>query len=201
MKTFIISTVTIAILGIMVFFSWIGKNDREIELREQLTAQDEVCQANFDKMFKVIAQTAQVPSEYMSQSKDAFKEIYRPLIEGRYQNKDGEQQQVLMKWVQESNPAFDMGSAAPLYAKIQTVVEAQRNEFFNQQKKLIDIHRQHTVFCSTFLNANLFFMKDRIIPKCVGEREEGGEYCIQIIKSANTDNTYKTGQENDISLF
>jgi len=199
MKSFIAVLSVLVVFGAIYFFSWVGKNDYEIELRNQIEAQDEVCQANFDKMFKVIAQTAQVPSEFMEQSKEAFKEIYQPLIEGRYQDKDGNQKKVLMNWVQESNPQFDMNAASKLYEKIQTVVEVNRNEFFNQQRKLIDFHREHTVFCQTFMNANLFFMSDREIPKCNGDR--GEEFCLQIIKSVNTDNVYKKGQENDINLF
>lgn len=196
----VVFSVLVVLVGILAF-TWIGKNDQEVRMRETIIAQSEVSEANFDKMFKVISQTAQVPTEFMTQSKEAFKEIYQPLIEGRYQDKEGTQQEVLMKWVQESNPQFDMASAAPLYAKIQTVIEVQRNEFFTQQKKLIDIHRQHTVFCSTFLNKNLFFMGDRIIPMCDGVKKEGDPFCVQIIKSVNTDNVYKTGQENDIELF
>ena len=201
MKAVLALVSVLVVLGGILFFTWIGKNDQEVRMRESVIAQNEVGEANFDKMFKVISQTAQVPKEFMNQSKEAFKEIYQPLIEGRYQDKQGNQQEVLMKWVQESNPQFDMASAAPLYAKIQTVVEVQRNEFFTQQKKLIDMHRQHTVFCSTFLNKNLFFMGDRLIPMCEGVKEDGDPFCVQIIKSINTDNVYKTGQENDIELF
>ena len=199
MKTLIISFVSLFTLLILYFFTWLSKNDYEIEQRENIKAKQEVCAANFDKMFKTIAQVAKVPTEFMEQSKEAFKEIYEPLISGRYQNSDGDQQQVLMKWVQESNPQFDMASAAKMYEKIQTVVEVQRNEFFNHQQALIDIHRQHTTFCSTFMNANLFFMKERIIPMC-GEDDTKG-LCVQIIKSAVTDEVYRTGQENDIELF
>lgn len=201
MKALLASVSVLVVLGAILFFTWVGKNDHEVTSREAVIAQSRVCEANFDKSHKVIAQTAQVPKEFMEQSKQAFKEIYQPLIEGRYQDGDGTQQQVLMKWVQESNPQFDMASASTLYAKIQTVVEVQRNEFFTQQKKLIDMHRQHTVFCSTFLNKNLFFMGDRIIPMCEGVKEEGDPFCLQVITSMTTDNVYKTGQENDIELF
>lgn len=201
MKGLVIGLVALVAVAGLYFFSWVSKNDQEVRLRQEIVAQQEVCQANFDKMFKVIAQTAQVPQEFMEQSKQAFKEIYQPLIEGRYQDKDGNQKQVLMNWVQESNPQFDMAASAELYKKIQTVVEVQRNEFFTQQKKLIDQHRQHTTFVSTFMNKTLFMLGDRLITTCEGETESGDEFCVRVVKSFNTDNVYKTGQENDISLF
>ena len=193
----VFSIVLVAAYALM----WVNKNDKEVTLRETVISKQEATEANFDKTFKVISQTAQVPKEFMEQSKKAFKEIYQPLIEGRYQDQNGSQQQVLMKWVQESNPQFDMAAAAPLYAKIQTVIEAQRNEFFTMQVSLIDIHRQHKVFCSTFLNKNLFGLGERIIPMCDGEKGETDPFCVQIIKSMNIDNVYKSGQENDIDLF
>lgn len=201
MKGLIIGLVSMVAIAGLFFFTWVSKNDQEVKLRQTIVAQQETCEANFDKMFKVIAQTAQVPAEFMEQSKQAFKEIYQPLIEGRYQDKDGNQKQVLMNWVQESNPQFDMAASADLYKKIQTVVEVQRNEFFTQQKKLIDLHRQHTTMVSTFINKNLFMLGDRVIQTCEGETNPGDEFCVRIVKSFNTDQVYSTGQENDISLF
>jgi hypothetical protein len=204
MKGLIATLVIVVVLAATVFFAWIGKSDNEVVLRENTISQMEVCSAKFDEMFKSIAQIAQVPTAMMETSKEAFKEIYQPLIEGRYQNKDGEQKDVLMSWVQESNPTFDMSASTELYSKVQTVIEVKRTEFFNEQKKLIAYHQAHTVFCSTFVNKNFFMMGDRLIDRCKGEVDADDEdyvFCVQIIKSANTDNTYRTGQENDISVF
>ena len=195
----------IALVGIIFGSMWVSKNDYEVTLRESIIAKQEATKANFDKTFKVIAQTAQVPEQFMAESKKAFKEIYQPLIEGRYQNNNGEQQQMLMKWVTESNPQFDMAAAAPLYAKIQTVIEVQRNEFYNMQEQLIDMHRQHKTFCSTYMNKNIFFMEDRMIPMCdaveIGGTVNKDDFCLQVITSSNTKNIYITGEENDIDLF
>jgi len=193
--------ITIILVGAVSFFTYVGKNDKEISMREQIVSQQEVSKANFDNMFKTIAQVASVPTEFMNQSKQAFKEIYQPLIEGRYQDKSGNQQQVLMKWVQESNPQFDMGAAKDLYAKIQQVVEIKRNEFFNEQKKLIAYHQSHTTFCKTFFNAKLFGMGEREIPKCDYSLEPNDVFCVQIITSGTTKETFRTGEENDVSLF
>lgn len=201
MKTFIWALAAVAILATFTFFSYVSKNDKEVTMREQIVTQQSVCGANFDKMFKTISGIAQVSTQYMTQSKEAFKEIYTPLIEGRYQDKNGNQEQVLMKWIQESNPQFDMAAAKDLYIKVQQAVETCRNEFFNEQKKLLAYHQAHSTFCKTFINANLFGMKSKSIPLCSGVVEEGDDFCVQIITSRNTKDAYRTGEENDISIY
>lgn len=201
MKGFIVGLVAVVLLGVVYFFSYASKDTQEVKLRETVVAQNRVCRNHFDNMFKVISQTAQVPSEFMEQSKQAFKEIYQPLIEGRYQNSEGDQQNVMMKWVQESNPQFDMTASAKLYERLQVVIEAQRNEFTKQQDLLIDKHRQHRVFCNIFWNRNLFGMSDRVIPFCKDLPNPDVVDCIQLIDSKNTEQVYQTGEDNNTKLF
>lgn len=161
----------------IIYFSmkWSYEN-KNVRLKNQIVAQQESNKANFDKMFKVIQQIADVADEY----KEAFKEIYPQLIEGRYNNsKDG----ALMKWVTESNPNFDIS----LYSKLANAIEANRQEFFIEQQKLIDYNREqhnliNTVPGSWFLESN-----DTI--------------AIKIITSAVTKETFATGEENEIDIF
>jgi len=201
MKAATVSVLLTVGLSMMVFFTWVGKNDREVTLRQNVISQQDVCKAKFSEMFSQIAQTAQVPEQFMEKSKEAFKEIYQPLIEGRYRAEDGSQKEVLMNWIQESNPQFDMAAAGPLYAKIQQIIEIKRGEFFNEQKKLISFHQEHTVFVSTFMNRNMFMLGDRLIGHCEGEVRPGDDFCLQIIEVKEGKETYKTGIESDLSLF
>jgi len=178
---------TIAVVfGLIMFFSYTGANDKEIKLRSLTTSQEEVCKANFDKMYKVIAQTAQVPSEFMKQSKEAFKEIYIPIMEGRYSNDRGG---ALMSWITESNPQFDLNAIGKLYERLQIVIESNREEFFNEQKKLIDYQREHHNFINSWWNKNIWGLASR------------GEIDIHIITSAKTKEVYATGEDNDIEVF
>ena len=64
--------------------------------------------------------------------KEAFREIYPQLIEGRYSQGDGS----LMKWIQESNPNFDTS----LYKDLMNSIEVERTYFAAEQKKMLDIH-------------------------------------------------------------
>src|SRR5690606_5717075 len=112
-------------------FMWVNYSNADVDLQNRFKAQSKVNEAFFDKMFKILQQKAGVASEY----KESFKEIYQPLIEGRYSKDEG----LLMKWIQESNPTFD----ASLFKDVMQSIEAERTGFFKEQEKLIDIKREH----------------------------------------------------------
>jgi hypothetical protein len=175
----IIIGIIVGLIAVVAFTGWVMSmtyNNKNVKLKNKITAQQESNKANFDKMFKVIAQVAQVAEQY----KETFKDVYPELIEGRYSNqKDGS----LMKWVTESNPVFDV----TLYTKLATAIEANRQEYFIEQQKLIDYNReQHNLLktqpASWFLN-------------------ESDTIHIIIITSSTTKKTYATGEENDIDIF
>ena len=176
MKKLIIVGVSVITLVILVAIIGISASNREIELRSKITAQKEACEAYYDKLWKVISQKAQVADQY----KDAFKEIYPQLIEGRYGNEKGG---TLMKWIQESNPNFDIS----LYKDLNASIEAERAGFFMEQKKLIDLNNQHRIVKKTF-PASLF----------IGSRPD---IEIIIVSSAATKKVMETGEENDVELF
>jgi hypothetical protein len=184
-------TVTAVVLGIVLFFSavifgsYINITNTEVQMRKRVEAQQDVTRANFDKMFKVIAQTAQVPEQLMQKSKEAFKEIYTPLMEGRYSNERGG---ALMSWIQESNPQFDLNAIAPLYEKLQIAIEANREAYFLEQKKLIDMHREHSTYIS-------MFWQKMFLPASIQPVD------IIIITSSNTEKVYETGKEDEINIF
>jgi hypothetical protein len=185
MKTIIAAVAGLAlIIGLVVFGANISITNKEVTLRKKVLAQQDVSKANFDKMFKVIAQTAEIPEQLMEKSKEAFKEIYTPLMEGRYGNARGG---ALMSWVTESNPQFDLNAIAPLYEKLQIAIEANREQFFLEQKKLIDIQREHSTYIEMYWTKTF-----------LGQLEPVE---IQIITSTYTEKAYETGKEDDISIF
>ena len=170
------SVAVLFVLGIIIFSMNISIENTEIELREQTVAQNKKCEAYFDKMWKILKQKAGVTDQY----KEAFKEIYPKLIEGRYSQGDGS----LMKWVQESNPTFD----ASMYKDLMKSIEVERTGFFNEQSTLIDMQREHKIYLQKA--PNRWFISDNLKP-----------VEIKVITSAKTDEVYRTGQENDIELF
>lgn len=163
----------ILIIGVPMYFS---TQNTEIDLRTQTIAQNKKCEAYFDKMWKIIQQKAQITDQY----KNAFKEIYPKLIEGRYSKGDGS----LMKWITESNPEFKTS----MYEDLMKSIEIERTGFFNEQTMLIDLQREHEAFLQKA--PNRWFLNDTLKP-----------VEIKIVTSASTKDAYQTGEENDINLF
>lgn len=164
-----------ALFAIIITIMGVSASNSEVKLRNKGEAQEQVCKNNFDAMFKKIAQIAEVADEY----KQTFKEVYPALIEGRYKN-DGN---ALMKWIQESNPNFDI----KLYDKLIDVIESSRDEFKHEQDKLADIVREHKDLLGTW-PSSMFV---------------GGRPPLELtfVTSSKTKEVYRTGEDNDINVF
>ena len=175
MKGFLITVGVLLILGLSIVFWAVGVSNDEVRLRNTAEKQQESNAAFFGKMWNILHEQAGVADEY----KEAFKEIYIPLIEGRYSQGDGS----LMKWIVEQNPTFD----ASLYAKVMESIKGERNGFFIEQQKLLDIDREHKNMRMT-------------IPKkwVIGSRPD---LEIVIIQSVVSDEAFKTGVEPETNLF
>lgn len=179
----IIKYSVIGLVALIVIFTigWFVSTDietdnREVDLRNAVTAKVSDEEATFDKMWKILAQKAQVADQY----KGAFKEIFPALIEGRYSKGDGS----LMKWIQESNPSFD----ASLYKDLMASIDVERNAFLTTQRQLIDLKREHD-------NLRMKWPSKWFINADVQEIQ------IKIISSETSKETMRTGMENDINLF
>jgi hypothetical protein len=186
-KGLLITLGVVALFAIITVFWAIGVSNSEIRIHQTGDAQQKVCAAFFDKMWKIIKQDAQVADKY----KDAFAKIYPDLIAGRYSKNDGS----LMKWITESNPNFD----TKLYDKLMAAIDGERNGFFVEQEKLVDIDRQHKTMRQTFPNSMIIGSRHNI----GYEADANGKVIkegITIITSDVTENAYKSGKENDIDL-
>lgn len=155
--------------------SYMSYNNKEISLRATAEAQRGKVEGVHDKMFKVIAQKAQISQEYAA----SFDSIYSHIIGGRYEQGDG----TLMKWITEANPQFD----ASLYKDIMQSVEILRTEFQKNQERMIDIIREHTTLCNTYPGVWFISNKTPI------------EYTI--VSSTRSKMVMDTGLDDDISVF
>jgi len=182
MKGFLITAGVFLTLAIGIVLWAIGVSNTEVKLKFRGEAQQTVCEAYFSNMWEILQTKAGVANEY----KEGFKEIYVPLIEGRYSKGDG----TLMKWITESNPAFDPS----LYKDLMVAIEGQRNGFFLEQSKLIDIDREHKTLRNT-LPAQFV----------VGKRPNIGQTAekegIVILKNLATQDAYATGTDKSPDLF
>ena len=171
------------VLGCLVVFALIvgmyavAVRNQEVDLRNQATAQEKANTVVFDKVWKVLAQKAQISDKY----KDSFKDIYHDIMDARYQ---GEAKNApLLKFVTEQNPQFSVD----LYKDLADAVEANRSEFERVQNRLIDIKREHTNLLQKF-PSSLF----------VGSRPM---LDIRIVTSDKTETIFKTGKEDNVDLF
>jgi hypothetical protein len=167
----------VGILLVSLVLNVISWSNNEIALRQQVLAQQKVNTTVFDKTWKVIAQQAQVTDKY----KDSFKEVYQTIMNERYENSKN----VMWQWIQEQNPQFE----SRLFEKLMVSIESLRNEFQLEQKKLIDLGRQHTVMVSQFPGSLWASLLGRNVIE------------LQIVTSAKTEESFKTGQENDVKVF
>lgn len=163
---------TFSAIGFGMYFSY---NNSDARLRNLAEAQRGNLENVYDKMWKILQQKAQVSDQY----RDAFKEIYPKLIEGRYSQGDG----TLMKWIQESNPQFDVS----LYKDLMNSIEVERTVFSNEQKKMLDIIREHNNLIKTvpgkWLVNNLT------------------EIAYTVISSTRSKAVMESGTDDDINLF
>lgn len=177
LKTIITLTVVgiVLALGIGIFSMYVSYNNTEVSLRKQSDAQRGNIEAVYDQMWKIISQKAQVSNEY----KNAFKEIYPALIEGRYSKGDG----TLMKWIQESNPSFDIS----LYKDLMNSIEIERTNFTKQQNRMLDIIREHETLTNT-IPAKWFISNKTPI-----------EYTV--ISSTKAKKVMESGVDDDVKVF
>lgn len=125
MKKTIIAGIVVSfiVVGLAIFFYGVSVKNRYIDLNNVYTKQLAKVETFHDKMWKTIKSQAKVTDK----AKNAFKEIYVGIMEGRYSH--GSQDGSLMKWIKEDNPNFDQ----TMYTKLMTTIEAQRTGFFNEQ--------------------------------------------------------------------
>ncbi len=155
----------------------IGTLNTETGLKNQCLAQIKVNQTNYDTMWKVISQKAQVSDKY----KDTFKEIYPDLISGRYKTGGS-----LAKFVQESNPNFDTS----LLNQVSNAIEQYRVSFKLAQDKLIDLHLQHKNLVEKFPSGFICSAFGRTtLPD------------PSVITSSQTEEVFEKGKDDDVNVF
>lgn len=168
----------IGIFSVGVIFTLIqyfSINNQDVELRNKYKSQEQICESYYDLMWKTIKQTAQVSEQFAS----TFKELYKPLMEGRYSGND----KTLFKMITEDNPKF----TPELYSKLIVVIEAKRESFFQEQVALTSIWNEHE---------NLL---TKVPSKWFVSNSEHIKH--QVVTSTITENVYKTKKDDDVDVF
>ena len=163
-------TAILVILAVLYFVY----NNTEIRLRRESEAQREKIKGVFDKMWKTIKQKTQVSDEY----RKSFEKIYPQLIKGRY--KDSRKN--MMKWINEDNPELKTS----IYEDLVRSIEVLRGEFQHSQERMLDIIREHSTLCDTYISK--WFIRDR-------SRIE-----YDMVLSDTTNEVISSSLENDVEL-
>lgn len=169
--------VLIALIGGLVvpgIWMYVSYSNQEVTLRKHGEAKEKNNKIIFDKTWKIIQSQAKVADKY----KDAFGEIYKNIMDARYDGKDN----LLFNFVTESNPNF----STELYVKLANSIEAQRTEFAMNQTALVDIAREHELLL-TKIPSKWFLMGRKPMD-------------IKIVTSTNTEKAFETGKEDDLGL-
>lgn len=170
----LIVAAVVLLIALIIGGMWLSATNREVSLRNAAAAQEKANEATFDSMWKIVQGQAEVASEY----RDAFKDVYKDIITGRYKDSN-----LLFKFIKEHNPKFDVS----LYKKVTTSIEAERKRFETGQKKLIDLKREHDDLRGRW-PSSMF----------VGGRPE---LTITVVTSDKTEDAFRTGKDEPGPVF
>lgn len=178
----------IGVAGLLFAFivggMFISAQKRDVDLRTRASALQQDNKNEFDNMWKKISQVSQVSI----QQKNALKEIFSGYAQARSdKNPNGEQQQnqALMRWVQESVPKVDTS----IYNNVVNTITSSRDRFTFRQTSLIDLKREHDKFRQQFPNQYVLAILGR-----------SDEIKITIITSDRSEKAFESGQDNDVDL-
>lgn len=173
----------IGVLLAIVLFVFAGNfvsfSNTEISLRNSFEQKIDERTAFYDGMKKIFVSKAQIATK----NDESFRKNIDIIMGSR---KDGKQ--VMMKWITESNPNANYQEVSSLYKELSRTVEAKREGFFEQEKVLQDIVRQHKQHLQTFPNSlyNVFFDRKPLVYK--------------VIQSDATKQVMSTGIDNNDKL-
>ena len=173
-KGLLITLVVVLVVGGALVAWGVGVSNTEKRLVNKIEAQQEATEVFYTKLWEILKSKAGVTEEYAEQ----FKEIQFGIMEGRYST-GGE----MMKWIQEANPEFD----ASLYKDLMNSIEGERNGFFIEQKKLVDMEKQHKDMLEVFPKSVILKNRDAVT--------------ITVLKNVATKEAFETGTDSSPELF
>lgn len=169
---------TIVLVFAIIIGSIIGLSNTEVELRTLIEAKQKDNSSEFDNMFKKISQVAQVSSKQM----ESLKDIFNSYADARSNDGQGK----MMSWIQEAIPNVDTTT----FNNLQNIITSSRDAWTMRQKELIDLSREHTVMLRRF-------PAGWILTTFMGRKPIE----IVIVTSSRTEESFKTGKDDDISVF
>lgn len=169
-KGWIIAAVLL-IVGMWVATTYVSYFNRERTLRAAFANEQRANQADFDNMWKTIAQKYQIKGDF----ENTFKAVFAEVAAGR-------QGGALFKSVQEAAPGFPDS----MHRELMATIEGKRNQFESHQLKLSDLKNEHDTLITTF--------PGNVILSSATPLE------LKMVTSSRTDNAFTTGQDDSVEL-
>lgn len=172
--------IALVLAAILAFASYVQYANYGHTAETALTAKLNDNRQLLGKHSTQIGEMAQVNTMY----KDDLKEVYTAAIEGRYgENGSG----AVMQWLQEQNPNMD----SALYTRLSQKIEANRDEFANEQRMLLDQKRAYETQLGLFWSG--LWLKFAGYPKI-------NLADIKVVTSTHSNKAYETGVDDGIQL-
>lgn len=167
---------SILLIGIIIGMTWVSANNKEVGLRNAITAKQKDNQSRFDNMWKTISQTAQVSEK----DRESLSKIFVEHAQARTGNGEGGS---VMKWIQESVPTVD----SSLFKNLQNIILSSREGWTRNQTEILDLKREH----------------DNVLDKFPSSIFVGGRSHIevQIVTSGRTKEAFDTGVDESTNVF
>jgi hypothetical protein len=180
-KALIIGAVAlVAIGGLIVLMLGVGAAsfyNKEVGLRNNITAKQSDNHNQMDAMWKIIDQNAQVAQE----DRNSLTKLFNDYAAGRSNDK------AVFNWVKEAVPNVAVNSDN--FKVLMNTITSQRDGFKFRQTELLDLGRAHDDLIMKFPNniyAHIFGCK---------------HIDLVIVTSDKTEDAFKTGKDNDTKLF
>lgn len=163
------------VLSLVMLFSVISTLDTDMKQHNGVSAQLDVRDIHFDKLYKVIAQKTQI----VSASSEQQKELVEALVQGRAGG--------FVRLIHENNP--ESAFSREQFADLSNTIEAQREGFFREQKELIDLVRENRNLHDSAISGSILGIWGR---QAVEQPT--------LIQSAESKSVISSGEDNNIDL-
>jgi membrane-associated HD superfamily phosphohydrolase len=154
----------------------VSYSNQEIRLRNTIEAKQKDNTSEFDNMWKKISQVSQVSDK----ERTSLMEVFNSYAKSR---SSGDNNQMLMKWIQESIPNV----SSDLYKNLQNIIISSRDSWTMRQKELISLNNERNILIEQFPGSLFLSSRSKIE--------------IKIITSSRTEKTFETGKDDSTDLF
>lgn len=181
-KTFIslIGFIGVGILTTIIFLIIVANfHNREVILRNTITAKQTDNKNQMDAMWKTIEQSGQVALK----DRESLSAIFKDYAAAR----TGSDSKAVFNWIKEAVPNVQVNSDT--FKNLMNIIVSQRDGFKFRQTELLDLGREHDNLIMKF--------PGNIFASILGRKHID----LVIVTSTRTENAFKSGKDDDVNVF